>query len=369
MIPVIVLGLGPSGLFLVRCLKNITDNIYAVGRHDDIGMYSKYVKKNRRYIVEHEKELIAIFQKIQKQESVKPILYICSDQYLTMLLLLRDTIESYVCIFGSGFDVLEMINNKSLINSYCKKGGIKIPYSCSYSQFVDNNKKKYPIVIKWNKKQLNNRHNPIGKIKICNNQEEFNEVDSIVGKLGINRDELFIQTYIRGNNNRQYSVGGVYKDGELLAGVTVLQARQYPQGISAEVLTIHNSISQKLMDLSISFAKEIHFSGFLEMEYKIDNYSDEIYLLDVNPRPWGWVSILGKVFPDFYKVLQWGRPQLSPLPVLWKSPIRRFLSVKNRANVRIEVVGKYLKAYDIYDKSDIIPSFAIFLIVLRKIFG
>ena len=44
---VVVLGLGPSGLFLVRQLSKITSNIYAVGRYDDVGMYSKYLKKNK----------------------------------------------------------------------------------------------------------------------------------------------------------------------------------------------------------------------------------------------------------------------------------------------------------------------------------
>ena len=59
--PVVVLGLGAAGLFLVRQLQNITDNVYAIGRSDDIGMFSKYIRKDRRYYTENDniKEILA----------------------------------------------------------------------------------------------------------------------------------------------------------------------------------------------------------------------------------------------------------------------------------------------------------------------
>lgn len=366
--PVIVLGLGPSGLFVTRMLRHLTSNIYGVGRHDDVGLYSKYIKKNKRYIAETEPKLITVFNRIYQLESDAPTLYICSDQYITMLLTIRNQISNEFNLFGADFETLELINNKSLVNDYCAKSGIFIPRTYLFTQFVEMSEKKFPIIIKWKEKHLNISNNPIGKIKICNNEMEFDKLNDNLKQSGFDVTDLFIQAYIRGDNECQYSVGAVYKDGKLLAGVPVRQSKQYPQGISAEVITINNSLTENLMKISCRFAENISFSGFLEMEYKVDAQSNDIFLLDINPRPWGWVSILGKAFLDFHKVFEGRVPESSLLPVLWTSPVRKILSFRNKKNAKDLKPAKYYQAFDIWDPDDIIPSFAIFIMALKKIF-
>lgn len=83
--PVIILGLGPAGLFLVRQFSNITSNIYAVGRPDDVGMYSKFVKKDKKFYAVTGEELEFAFKTIREREVQKPVLQICSDKHLSIL--------------------------------------------------------------------------------------------------------------------------------------------------------------------------------------------------------------------------------------------------------------------------------------------
>ena len=366
--PVIVLGLGPSGLFVTRMLRHLTHNIYGVGRHDDVGMYSKYIQKNKRHIAETEQDLINVFNRIYQSETSTPTLYICSDQYITMLLTIRTQINNDFNLFGADVETLELINNKSLVNDYCAKSGILIPRTYLFTEFVDMPEKKFPIIIKWREKRLNNSNNPIGKIKICNDELEFDKLHENLKQSRFDVTNLFVQTYVRGNNECQYSVGGIYKNGKLLAGVPVRQSRQFPQGISAEVVMVNNSLTENLMRLSCRFAENISFSGFLEMEYKVDSQSNDIFLLDINPRPWGWVSILGKAFKDFHKVFEGMVPEPSPLSVLWTSSVRKILSFRNKKNAKVLKPAKYQQAFDIWDPDDIIPSFAVFIMALKKIF-
>ena len=125
--PVVVMGLGPSGLFIVRQLHYLNDNIYAIGRKDDVGMFSKYLKKEKRYYAQSEETVFAALEKIFEIEGIKPTIYLCSDQYLTMLI--NATHDwSKVCEFsGTSLETLRLINNKEIINQYCVDNGIQIP--------------------------------------------------------------------------------------------------------------------------------------------------------------------------------------------------------------------------------------------------
>lgn len=363
---VVVIGLGTSGLFLVRQLSKITSNIYAIGRSDDIGMFSKYLEKGKRYYAATADEIEAIFLDIKHKEGRKPLLYICSDQYISILLEQKNRWNDLVDCSYVNFDILEIINDKNILNLYCQNQGIKIPESISYEEFKKN--LFFPVIIKWVEKRIETSVNPIGKVRVCCTSEEFEYVDNVVQAGIICSEDLFVQKYVEGNNGFQFSVGGYYRNGLVLADVVVRQVKQYPQGISAEVITSEGVIGEKLKKISRLFAKQINYSGFLEMEYKIDEKSKEIYLLDVNPRPWGWVSILGVVYSDFYKVLDGKIPESKRCNVIWESKMRILMGRRNGQNID-ETINRFeaKMAYDIKDKEDIMPSIMIYLMVIKKI--
>ena len=364
--PVIVLGLGPAGLFLVRQLSNITSNIYAVGRADDVGMYSGYIKKHKRHYAVTADELENKLRVIRDGEGQVPELYICSDQYLSILLEEKDRWKQLVKPVGADFDTLALINDKNTINDYCQKHDVKIPSSVSFSEYRAN--PFFPAIIKWVEKRIETAVNPIGKIKVCRNREELEAVDKAIQEGGIRDSELFVQTYIEGKNAYQYSVGGYYHAGKVLADVVVNQIKQHPQGISAEVVTVSKgSVCDNLHKVTRGFAKELRYSGFLEMEYKVDANTRELYLLDVNPRPWGWVSILGTVYTDFYRVLNGHKPEAEQRETVWKSPMRILTGKKNGQNVALnDDYKRYAVAYDIKDSQDKKPSAMIYLMAAKK---
>lgn len=365
---VIVMGLGPSGLFLTRQLSRITKKIYAIGRNDDVGMYSKYIKKENRYWASKKEDVLCALSKILECEGKKPLLYISSDQYLTLLLDLGEQILQYVELSGSGLDTLRMINDKECTLEFCRKHNIQIPDSFGFVEFEKMKSKTYPVIIKWNEKVLRAGKNPIGKVKICEDSTAFSVLSEQIKKADVELSSIHVQTYIEGDNGCQYSVGGYYQNGVPLANIVVNQIRQYPQGISAMVLSTQNKITTQLEELSSIFAQSIGFTGFLEMEYKVDAKTNVPYLLDINPRPWGWISALGIAYKDFYKVLLGQKPCCERKPVLWKSPLRNFLSRKNKKNVPIgQDISEYECACDISDQNDKMPSVMIYWMMIKKI--
>lgn len=366
--PVVVLGLGPAGLFLVRQLSHITTNIYAVGRPDDVGMYSKFIDNTKRYYATESSGIERAMEEISHREALKAKLYVSSDQYLSILIEEPSCWQNYVELSGSGINTLALINDKNTINEYCKKHDVKTPASLPFEEYLGRRPHEFPVIIKWVEKRIETAVNPIGKVKVCRTEEELNQVLETITEGQIAFSELFVQTYIEGKNDGQFSVGGYFQEGQSLADVTVNQIKQYPQGISAMVVSVEGRIAAELTAITYRFAKELSYTGFLEMEYKVDSVSGEIYLLDVNPRPWGWVSILGTVYPDFYEVLSGKQPKQSKQNAIWKSPIRTILSRRNTQNVDMfgETKG-YKDAYDIKNSKDRVPSLMIYGMVFKKI--
>ncbi len=363
---VIVLGLGPSGLFLVRQLSKLTKKIYAIGRLDDVGMYSKHICKENRYYISSVSDLISVLKEITIRANERPTLFLSSDQYLTLLLSEDVNWDEYVNIVGSEISVLRLINDKQTITDFCKSHDILIPRSYALQDFRGL---EYPIIIKPNEKKLNPKKDPIGKFKVCHTKEEYECLLTELLAGNINPNEYHAQTYITGNNDQQYSVGGYYHDGEPLAEVVVNQIKQYPQGISALVVTTNDSNSQMVQDIAHKFVKELRYSGFLEAEFKIDQSTNTPYLLDINPRPWGWVSVLGSAFDDFHVVFENKKAKMPGHPVLWQSKIRRLMSFRNKNNSTRKLnESAYVKAYDIYDPEDKRPSKMIYVMAIKKLF-
>ncbi len=373
----VLFGMGPSGLFIAQQLSKLNFRIIGVGRKDDIGLYSKYVES---YIAESDKEVMEIVEKVVSEDSNRPYGIICSDQYLTMILKNCSEIFDLLDFRKQDKDLFQIINSKSKVDELCKKFNFNTPRVYKYSNILKNKDVQFPLVFKMDSKQTSSKGNPIGKIKVVNNFEELQSLITSINSVGITDNEIVVQQFIEGDNRNQFSFGGYFNAGVEVAGIIVNQVRQYPQGVSSLVFETQDTKKIKVLrDNANNFAREINYSGFLEMEYKFSK-TDQAYLMDINPRPWGWISILGVKYPKFHELLDADIPTeifRNDDLCMWKSPLRNIVGYfKNNQNVKnlksINFNKKYMKqnkAYDIYNTNDLRPSLAIFIIAIKKIFS
>ncbi|MFW6029123.1 MAG: hypothetical protein ACOCRO_02595 [Halanaerobiales bacterium] len=369
----LIFGLGTSGLFLGRQLAKNNINVIGIGRIDDIGLYSKYIKG---YVAETVDDINNIIEDICIKTETKPKAYISSDQYLTKILYEIPELFDKLDVIGADKEVLKLINNKEDIIIFCEKNGILTPKLYKYDEIMEGKKNiEFPLIFKLNYKQLNIIKNPIGKIKIINNRIELENIKRNIYNSNINKDNIVIQSYISGSNASQFSFGGYFKKGKELSGIVVNQIRQYPQGVSSLVIETDNkNIEKKIKQKANCLAKSFKYTGFMEIEFKVRD--DKIYLLDINPRPWGWVSILGIKYKNFHHVFNHKKDKnisKNTNLVMWKSPIRELIGYsKNSQNVRDlkniyrEKYSKKDIAYDIYTRDDIKPLFAVLKVAMRK---
>ena len=330
-------------------------------------MYSKFINKEKRYYAETEDTVYKSLLKIYEIENRKSVIYLCSDQYLTLLVNSSYDWSEVADFAGTDLSVLKIINNKEIINKYCAENNIRIPLTMDMNEFILQQEKEFPVIIKWKEKELEARKNPIGKVLVCQTKEQFSSLLNEIEKSWVTPEILLVQTFIPGNNDYQYSVGAYYKDGKPLASVTVKQVKQYPQGISAQVYTVDDEQSNKVRQIAFGIAEKFQYTGFLEIEFKISSETGEPFLLDINPRPWGWVSILGAAYEDFYVVLEGEKPKATRKNAIWNSPIRCKLSKRNLNNVETDKrTASYVEARDIYDPNDTFPGWMIYIMAIKK---
>lgn len=358
----IVVGMGPSGLFLARQLRRLGCPVGAIARPGDVGISTNAITKGSLKVATNLDGVVGALDAIRGvMPERRPRLLMASDQYLTLLLQLDDSLLRLLGLTQGEINSYRLINDKAALEK------ILAPLSSIPRTFAacDVPPDAYPCVVKWNEKRIDTSSRSLPKVGIVYKQNELSLLLSDLEQEGFLRSDIVVQSYIPGNNGLQYSFGGYYCDGDLLAGICVNQVRQYPQGISSCVVESCGAEARQTERVARSIARELSFSGFLEVECKLDRTSGSPLVLDVNPRPWGWVSILGKKYPDFHQALLGGRPCPIDHPVIWRTLPRDFLADKNGQNVRPPWRG-YVKCTDIVDRTDMRPFLSLGLTAMRK---
>ena len=347
----VVMGLGPSGLFLARQLSRLGCPVAAIARPSDVGLRSNKIAPGMVMMAADQSEVEAALEAVRSKAAGREVaLFVSSDQYLTALLTLpRDVLVSFG-LPESDIANFELMNDKARFDGVL--GGIaRVPEAFSVPEIRSD---AYPCVDKWNEKRLGRKSKALPKIREVATQEELDDVfDSIRGE-GFCVNDLVVQSLVQGDNSFQFSSGGYYREGVLLAGIVVTQARQYPQGISAYVEEACDERASLVEAVARKLAESLNFSGFLEIECKFDSLKGDLFVLDVNPRPWGWISILGEKYPTFHRVFCEEKPEPVGERVAWRTLPRDFAAWKNPMNCRRSSgIGRL--CLDIWDPSDIGP--------------
>ncbi len=362
---IVVLGLGPAGLFVSRQLSKFGKNVIGIGKHDDIGRYSNALSKC--YIADNADELYHAIKEISLSLQHKAEALICSDGYLTFII--EDYPEVFdLLIFSSPEEkTLRLIHNKEQLSEQMKCLNLRTPkiYDPSLHEI------EFPVIVK-----------PIIKRKVSNIPKisyihKHNELCQLIDKAlehGLEPNDLLIQQLIEGTNDNEFGYGGYFECGDIINDVAFIQARQYPQGVSCTAIEISDkSIIDELRNLTIPLIHSLNYTGFIQFDIKKSASTGEYYILDVNPRPWGSISIMtpkganknGNLFIH---------SDNQERNAFWHFPLKELMSVKNRRNISFKKCRSMMSPrkepiIDLWDKNDFKPFFMQWLVSLVKLFG
>jgi D-aspartate ligase len=119
----------------------------------------------------------------------------------------------------------------------------------------------------------------------------------------VGRDEVIVQELVPGGGAQQYSYCALFKEGEVVAEMTVRRHRQHPSDFGRASTYVETVDLPELREPSVRFLEAIGYYGLVELEYKLDPRDGCFKLLDVNPRTWGYHTLGGAAGVDFSHLL------------------------------------------------------------------
>ncbi len=280
---VLVTGLfTQAGLFAVRRFGKMGFRVTAADCHYlSFGLYSKYVTKRIKLpsLRKHPEKYALAIIKILKKE--KYDYYFPSFEELFLLSSYRKEILSLTN---------SVIPEKTDIISLHDKGNLKKTVSLSdsyypetfiprsYEDFMENIKNfGTPLYIK-----IKQSRNSTG-LRLVNSLLDLRKMfDDVISRNDLTEKELpLIQKKIEG---REILYGALAQKGKVVGESQHIGVRSIPRS-GGTTTTRESFFCKKCSKAAQRFIKGIKWSGFISIDFIIENNTDRAYIIDVNPRP------------------------------------------------------------------------------------
>ncbi len=348
-----MIGLGPQGLFLLRELSRAGYQVTAVGRRNEIGAHSRYGKKT---LISSEEELIARLNEISASNEGRQLCHITSGYYLSHLARNYSKLWKQFDVRPSPHEAVKYLINKMETYLIAERVGIRVLESKLLSN-LDIATATTPLIAKWNQ-DIYLFMKPEFKTVVIKDREQLKRFAERYS--GIEGEHITVQRYLGRELDNNISYGGYYENGRCLAGILVQQRNQYPMGFSSYVREYRGDESQRLSEKAESLFEKTGFSGFGEVEFKYDIESGEFFLLEVNPRAWGWIKILKRKYPHLVEIIMNGRSEKGRNNCKWVNIMRNgraLIAEPSFRNLGLFFESLHGSIFDIWDTGDPKPFF------------
>lgn len=288
----IIFGGDAQGLDIARALYDIDIPSIILSWEIGICQFSKKVKKIIKVPAPYkELEFEKAFEKIVNINKLYGwIAYPTDDDSVKFVS--KKALKYGIKNWGLSAQQHDEIVDKNNITSFAKELGIITPKTILCKDFEKNVKIEFPAIIKPRIKEPFVR---ITKKKAIKVYDEI-ELKSCINNLDkrIPKKNLIIQQYIPGDGNNQLSYAGLFRNGNPLVDITVCRKRQHPPDFGRASTYVHTIKDNDISKQGKRILKKLKYTGVAEVEFKRDYKNEKLYLLEINPRTWGWHSIIRK---------------------------------------------------------------------------
>lgn len=353
---ILIVGAGPQALFLVREYYRTGFQVTVVGRENEIAMHSRFGLK---VLIENEQDLVNKLTSLASQKSKKDCI-IASGFYLAFLMNHFSSFFSMFNVFPKDIGALNIFLNKSNTYKLAERIDCSFPKSTLINDINGNdlNSVKFPQIVKWNK-DIFLYEKPSFKTRLVTSQQELK---SLINELGEReKNALIMQEYLGGDLQKNFSYGAYFDNGKLVAGICVNEVRHFRSGVSSIVEEYTGKYADLITNKAIQLVGETSFTGFLDVEFKI--HKEEAYLLEVNPRPFGFIKIMKIKYPNLIPFIhgEYESNTKNPNPVKWMNVLRDCVLIAKNPKKISHMLGILFdfnnRTFDVWDLEDMKPFF------------
>ena len=356
--PIIVIGLTPQGLSVLRTLSQAGKKVFALYQNKkNIGVKSKYGTKIQ---FSNSKDLKEKIEEIASKYEDKLLCYITSGEMLAMIL--REYKELYeVCDVISGpFDTIEKLAHKDIMYQIATEKGFKVAKHFTLDKYCEGNL-AYPIFMK------RNYEIPLFfKAAKIEDEKEFATYMAQIKEE--EKKDILVQEFINipPEQLMEITAQAFFSHGEMKGVFIANQERRLKKGLTSYIEEITDKeIVSLISKLAHDFMQDLNYTGFAEFEFMYDKESTELYFVEVNTRTCGLQSSLTHKWSNITEALTnpHNAPELiarSNKPLYWMN-ITRDIRVRIQRRDLSNLLDIFRSKYDIFTFKDIKPFLSQFL--------
>ena len=304
---VVVLGSDYKALGVVRSLGRQRIPCVVVDNLPRSAWFSRYVDKRFRWHGHMDDiAFLRFLLRIAKEHHLEQwILFPLPDEAVELVA--RHTVElsSLYQLVTQEWDIVQWANDKRL--TYRMAQEMDVPCPKTWYPLCEDDlwamEIRFPVIIKP-ATSAHLQHALRLKALPASNSEELLAQYRVAVTI-VDPEHILIQEIIPGDGRTQFSVAAYCKEGRVLASMTARRTRQYPIDYGLSSSFVEAIEVPALFELAEKMLSHMRISGMVEVEFKHDQRDDQYKLLDINVRPWGWLTLAiacGLDFP-FHAVL------------------------------------------------------------------
>lgn len=289
---VLIIGTAPQGLFLNRLFSREGIETFVITTNKKIGFYSRYGTKIYAPTEKQFRDAVnVIYQKLGKIDcylTSGPELYYCTTQFPELFEMFN--------VSPRPLQDVRLLANKIKTYDFAKSLGISTLFTIRGDLISSMKDIAFPCIVKWNSEINLFKENPKFKTYIAHDQSELGSFLASFSRE--NLKSIIIQQYIDSPQLHNISYFAYYHEGDHKFGILGQQIRQYPQGVTSFLREYLNREAESAIYQSKLLLSRTSYTGYCEIEFKIDSSFSNLYILEVNPRPCGWTSAIGGKFQN-----------------------------------------------------------------------
>lgn len=159
-------------------------------------------------------------------------------------------------------------------------------------------------------------------------------------------EEVIVQELVPGGGDRQLAYCAFVKDGEPVGTMTVVRRRQHPSDFGRASTYVETVDLPELEAPSLRLLREMNYYGLVELEFKRDERSGTVKLLDVNARTWGYHGLGAAAGVDFPTLLHRDQVGLPVRPCRARAGVRWVRLATDVPNAIRDIRHRRIRAAD-----------------------
>lgn len=291
------------GLSIVRCLGFEGVHVVAVDYSEEMryGAKSKYLSE--KWIAPHygkdPEGLLNFLIDYSKKQDSKPLIYPGADPYVEFIDTYFDELKEHYLFPMDRKGFWTEVMDKDRMSVLAKKHGVLVPETIDSKDenLIERVREelKYPCIIKpSDSASFVRRYRK--KVMIIETEEELKKNIDMCHRDNM---DVFVQRIIPGPEENCYCYDAyLNQDSQVTHWISAHKVRQWPVNFGASTYAKQKYIPE-IHEIGKRFLEAIKYKGFAEIEWKRDEVTQDIYLIEVNVRTINFNQMLAKCGLNF----------------------------------------------------------------------